>query len=339
MDPISQAFIGSGFAQSFAKKANQNKTAFFCGAVGGLVPDLDVLIRSANDPLLSIEYHRHFTHSVFFSPIGGLLVASLLWLLFYRKKEKFLIIYIFSSLGYLTHGILDSCTAYGTQILWPFSDYRATWNVVSIIDPLFTVPLIIFSLFSLKRKEYGIARSGIYLCFIYLLYGFYNQLSAREFITNIAKERNHEIDRIFIAPTLANNILWRTVYQYGDKYYIDAVNVAPFKDPVFYPGNSVPAIDKETVFANIPSNSVQRNDIRRFAHFAKDYIYIYPNTKNIIADLRYGSMPNGIHSLWGIIIDENNPQNHVKFSGMRGFRKDIKDNYSTMIKGEKIQDN
>lgn len=338
MDPVSQAFIGSGVAQSFAKKPNHNRTAFLCGAVGGLVPDLDVLIRSQNDPLLSIEYHRHFTHSIFFTPIGGFLVAALLWLFFYRKKEQFLTIYLFSSLGYMTHGLLDACTAYGTQLLWPFSDYRATWNTVSIVDPLFTVPLAIFCLFSFKRKDCGIARSGVYLCLVYLLYGFYNQLSARDFITKIAQERGHEIERIFVAPTLANNILWRTVYQSQDKYYIDAVNVAPFKDPVFYPGEKVDVIDKETIFPDLSADSVQRNDIRRFAHFAKDYIYLYPGTKNIIADLRYGTMPNGIYSLWGIVVDDKNPQQHVNFAGMRSLKAVKKDQYSKMIKGEKSED-
>ncbi len=318
MDPISQAFIGSGVAQSFAKNKNNIKRAFFCGAIGGLVPDLDIFIRSTSDSLLSLEYHRHFTHSLFFIPFGGLITAGLLWIIFfYKKKQKFFSVYIFTTLGFATHGLLDSCTAYGTQILWPFSDYRATWNLVSIVDPLFTIPLIGFTLLSYYKKDYKLARSGVYLCLIYLLYGFYNKLSAQEYIEKIAKERGHKIEKIFLSPSLANNILWRSIYKSGDKYYIDAVNVAPFKEAVFYKGDNVDVIDKEKVFPNLPTNSRQRQDIRRFSHFAKDYIYISNLNKNIISDLRYSFVPSGTNSIWGIIIDENNPQNNAQFVSLR----------------------
>ena len=43
-------------------------------------------------------------------------------------------------MGYATHGLLDSCTSYGTQLFWPFSDVRVAWDTMSIVDPLFTVP-------------------------------------------------------------------------------------------------------------------------------------------------------------------------------------------------------
>jgi len=336
MDPLSQAFIGSGVAQSFSKKGVQVRQALFCGAIGGLMPDIDILIRSNIDPLKAIEYHRHFTHSLFFIPFGGLFVAALLWLIFFRKnkKQKFSIIYLFSTLGYATHGLLDSCTAYGTQILWPFSDYRASWSVISIIDPLFTLPLIAFCILSYFKKERKYARSGIYLCMIYLLYGFYNQLSAKSYILDVAKNRGHEVEKIFMNPSLANNILWRSVYKSGNNYYIDAVNVRPFRNTVFYKGSKVEAIDKELVFDKIPKGSKQRDDIRRFSHFTKGYIYLHPNSNNVIADLRYSAVPNDIESLWGIKIDEENPQNHVKFISLRKVGSKQRQNFVGMVKGE-----
>ncbi|GIS21122.1 MAG: hypothetical protein CM15mP120_30380 [Pseudomonadota bacterium] len=44
--------------------------------------------------------------------------------------------------GYATHGLLDACTSYGTQLFWPFSNVRVAWNNSSIVDPLFTLPLV-----------------------------------------------------------------------------------------------------------------------------------------------------------------------------------------------------
>ena len=74
MDPISQATVGAAFAQSKANKKNILSISVI-GFLAGLAPDLDVLIRSSTDPMLSLEYHRQFTHSLFFIPFGALIVA------------------------------------------------------------------------------------------------------------------------------------------------------------------------------------------------------------------------------------------------------------------------
>src|SRR5690606_29471703 len=64
------------------------RKTWWLGALGGMAPDLDVIIRSASDPLLALEYHRHFTHSLAFIPIGGLLVAApFLWLARDQPRE------------------------------------------------------------------------------------------------------------------------------------------------------------------------------------------------------------------------------------------------------------
>ncbi|MDT8282362.1 MAG: metal-dependent hydrolase [Gammaproteobacteria bacterium] len=58
MDPISQAVLGASLSQSFSKDKTQLKSALVIGALAAMTPDLDVLIRSADDPLLFLEYHR-----------------------------------------------------------------------------------------------------------------------------------------------------------------------------------------------------------------------------------------------------------------------------------------
>ena len=74
MDPISQGTVGAAFAQSSANRGNIVKIGFI-GFLAGLAPDLDVLIRSETDPILFLEYHRQFSHSLFFIPLGSLIVA------------------------------------------------------------------------------------------------------------------------------------------------------------------------------------------------------------------------------------------------------------------------
>ena len=74
MDPLTQGVLGSTAAQLLAKPT-QKFTAVILGFLSGMAADMDVLIRSSNDPLFSLEYHRHFTHALIFIPFEALLCA------------------------------------------------------------------------------------------------------------------------------------------------------------------------------------------------------------------------------------------------------------------------
>ena len=108
MDLLTQGLVGSAVAQAFADSKAQTR-ATWCGAVAGMAPDLDALIRSSADPLLNLDYHRHFSHSLAFIPVGATLVALLIWWLS-RRRFDFREIWQACMLGYATHGLLDACT-------------------------------------------------------------------------------------------------------------------------------------------------------------------------------------------------------------------------------------
>ena len=74
MDPITQGVVGAAAAQTSAKKKNILGIGII-GILAGLAPDLDIFIRSTTDPILFLEYHRQFSHSLIFIPVGALLVA------------------------------------------------------------------------------------------------------------------------------------------------------------------------------------------------------------------------------------------------------------------------
>ncbi len=161
MDPLSQASLGASLSQSFANDKSKQLSALVIGMLAGMAPDLDVLIRSAENPILFLEFHRQFTHSLIFIPFGALICALVFYSVmrsnwFHKKwpsaKLSFPQVYLFSFLAYATHGLLDACTSYGTQLFWPFSTERFAWNTVSIIDPLFTFPVLILVLLSAYRK-------------------------------------------------------------------------------------------------------------------------------------------------------------------------------------------
>ena len=331
MDPVSQGLLGSCLAGFFSKKKHLKKAAF-CGFIGGVAPDLDIFIRSSSDPLLSVDYHRHFSHSLFFSPIGGLIVSIFLFLIF-RKKLSFKQIYLFSFIGYFSHGLLDACTSYGTVLFWPFSDLRIGLNIISIIDPIFTGILFVCFLISIIRNSLLTIRIGLVLGILHLSFNFIKYQQVKVYVNNIAIDRKHKIERLFLNPTIGNNVLWRSVYKHGNQYFIDAVYFPLFGVPNFKEGSKVKVIDKESVFPGLPENSTQRKDIIRFAYFSQNYIYLHPDYNNLIADLRYGTLPYDDKSLWGIEIDYNEPDNHVSFKSIRNFNDKVYNEFWNMLKG------
>ena len=163
MDPISQGALGAVAGASCADRTTVRK-AVAVGGAAGMLADADIFISSASDPLLIIEYHRHFSHSLVFIPLGALLCAGVFWLLTAKRWQlSFRQLYLFSLAGYSTSGLLDACTSYGTHLLWPFSDARTAWSIISIIDPIFTVMLLIAIVTGALEQRFAILREERHL--------------------------------------------------------------------------------------------------------------------------------------------------------------------------------
>jgi inner membrane protein len=157
MDIITQAALGATLATAVAP-SRQRRLAAGIGLVAGVLPDFDTLIQSGNDPLLVLDFHRHFTHALAFIPVGALLAALLLWP-FLRRRLGFGRMYLYSFAGYGLAGLLDACTSYGTQLWLPFSDERVAWNLIAVFDPLFTLLLLISLLITVRRPDSRRART------------------------------------------------------------------------------------------------------------------------------------------------------------------------------------
>jgi membrane-bound metal-dependent hydrolase YbcI (DUF457 family) len=199
MDPISQGAVGAAFSQTAASRESLRAYAIF-GCLAGMAPDLDVFIQSSTDPLLFLEYHRHFTHALVFIPVGALIVTSVLFRLF-RHPLSWQQAYLAAFIGYATHGLLDACTSYGTLLLWPFSDVRVAWNNVSVVDPLLTLPLlglIISSAISRKRR-YAVAAVAWLLTYLGL--GMVQHERASDAARQMALAKGHQCGRPFTNMT------------------------------------------------------------------------------------------------------------------------------------------
>ena len=334
MDPVSQGAVGAAFAQSAAKKENIILIGFI-GFLAGLAPDLDVLIRSEDDPILFLEYHRQFSHSLFFIPIGSFFIALFIFP-FVRSLMSLKMVYIASFLGYATHGLLDACTSYGTQLFWPFSDQRVTWNNISIVDPIFTIPIVILLAIAITKRKRIFSFIAIGWITFYLSLGFIQYERTLSAAMDLANSRGHNAERMTLKPSFGNLILWKSIYQHEETYYVDAIRTV--HSSTWCLGESIEMFDYQYHLPSLDKDSQQAKDIERFRWFSQDYLG-YDDKNSLVTDIRYSMIPNQIAPMWGLVIDtEQSIDNHATWWTSRSLDQSQLDLFKEMLSGKKCED-
>jgi len=315
MDIVTQGLIGATLAQAGARP-NEVRLASFVGFCAPLLADADALIRSAEDPLLFLEYHRHFSHALLFIPVGALIASLLLWPLL-RKRLAFNRIYLYALLGYATAGFLDACTSYGTHLLWPFNDDRIAWSIISIFDPLFSLALITALVIGIVKHQPLAARFGMMFAAAYLSLGViqHDRAEARAHLQ--AQQRGHIAERLIVKPTMGNLLLWRSVYETDGMYYVDAVRVGLPDNSKVFTGNRVQAFDINRDLPQLTDQMMVYRDIERFELFSDGFLAWHPERPNVLGDVRYAMLPTSIRPLWGIELQLDAPDEHVTFNTYR----------------------
>ena len=330
MDPLSQGVLGGSASLAVTEKAHV-LVAVLCGVFAGMAPDLDAFIRSDKDPLLYLEYHRQFTHALIFIPFGALICATVFKVTFARKLS-FRLIYLYSFVGYATHGLLDSCTTYGTQLFWPFSNTRVAWHSISIIDPLFTIPLVLIVAWGLLKHNNRFGYIALAWAFAYLSFGALQGHRAQSYGEQLAASRGHETIRLEAKPSFANLLVWKIIYETDGRFFVDAVRMG--LETTFYPGQSVQKLNVERDLPWLEKKSQQAADLARFRWFSNDYLALSAERENFVIDMRYSLLPNEVDGLWGIQLNpylENNE--HVNFVWDRQVSKRKQRQLVQMIRG------
>jgi inner membrane protein len=299
MDLLTQGLLGASVAQS-ASAGKDARVAAAVGMVAGLLPDVDVLITSASDPLLFLDFHRHFTHALVAVPVLALLAGLVVWP-FVRKRLGFGRTYVYALLGCAFAGVLDACTSYGTHLFWPFTDQALALSIVSIVDPVVSVLLAVGLLFGLRSRRRRPSAVALLLVVAYLGAGLAQHDRAQAAAAQLAASRGHTPERALVKPTLAHIVLWRSLYTLDGRIYADAVRVSPFGGVVVYPGESVRLIDANAVLrADDPAASLEP-ELARFSRFASGLLVRHPQRAEMIGDARFAMSPTSLRPLWGIV--------------------------------------
>jgi len=309
MDPLSQAAFGAAAAQISAPRKHA-AAAIVAGGLGGMAADLDIFIQSSANPTLGLFLHRHFTHSLPFVPVGGLLMALALWgvLKFLHakfpergaRKPQFKKLWLFCTIGYATHGLVDTLTSYGTVLLWPFTETRFALDWVAIIDPIVTVPLLVGIWLSYWQKSSRILAYCCGFVFIYIAFlGAWHARTTALMQAHLAKTKI-TAENLRVLPVLFKPFKYRGVYLTQGR--IEVANISTHLNGAYTiaHGGSVLLFDVE---AYAKQNPQLAETIKRYAWFADGFIGQYATLPLVLGDFRYGRFETPVDPLWGLKID------------------------------------
>lgn len=316
MDTVTQAALGgaiglAGFSNTFGRRA------IVIGALAGTVPDFDVVMGLAGETAGWL-HHRGITHSLIATPFMGLALGWLTWRWHvvratgteasirrseHSARAKWMWLWV---LCLVTHPLLDFFTPYGTQLLAPFSDHRFALDAMAIIDPAYTLPLLLAIVVGLMvgvRSKFSanLAGAALLATTAYLFFALGENEKAVTLAENSLDEQQIEARQVRAYPTLLQPFYRRVVARQADGSaqigYLSTLNPGA----VTWQHHSAAPRDMVQAFMDDPVVEVftwfSRGDVQWQAVVQND-----GTTRLYLTDLRYGvpGQEKGPTGMWGL---------------------------------------
>lgn len=286
MDLVTQTVLGAAVGEVVLGKKAGNK-AIMWGAVGGLIPDLDVLVVPFFNEVDGLFVHRGFSHSLVFA---FLLAPVLGWLIhrIHRKKMRItrsewtkLVFW-----AAFTHPLLDYFTTYGTGAFLPFSDYRVEFGTIGIVDVFYTLPLLLVLIVIMFINRTSVFRrrailAVVMLTSVYLAGTVVNKVYMNRVFENAFAAQSIEYQRLKTTPLPLSNFLWMGIAETEAGYHMALYSNFDATEP------------REFIY--IPRNDAKlqgiANDenLKKLIRFTKGFYHVNEDEKGLyLADLRFG---------------------------------------------------
>jgi len=300
MDTITQGLAGAVIGQAISDKKLVRKITFLA-FLTAMLPDLDVFIRSFHNPLIFISYHRQFTHSLIFIPVGGLiamLLGLLIWPALRPYKWRVLLI---TTLSYATHGVIDVMTTYGTELFWPFSQLRLSWDIISIVDPVVTVVLLLGTVIAYSYRRPNAARWAICAFLLYIGFACWQHHRGMQAQQQLIAKRHQQTVQRRVVPELGHLFRWRSVYIYNNNVYFDGVSTPLWGKSTVKKGVYLPLMTDAQLPNDIRHNIFAEHAYKTFKWFCQDYVVLVRKHPLVVADARLIRGMHPLKLLWGLL--------------------------------------
>lgn len=290
MDSLTQIVLGAALAAAIAPPEHR-RAALLAGAALGTLPDLDVLPINllTDDPVARMTWHRSVSHSLLVLPF----VAWAIWTWFRgrggRVAQSPVRWFWAMQAALLTHPVLDAFTVYGTQLWWPLPIKPVMWSSVFIIDPLYTIWLLLACAAAWFLRERRVAQSalvlGLTMSSLYLGASLWAKHAVEQEAQRSLALHNLEDAPRFSVPMPFNILLWRVVAMTPDGFVEGERSLVADSGPIRFREHASDVRELSRVF-DYPS--VQR--LHWFNHgFMKAQV---SDERLVVSDLRMGAEPD-----------------------------------------------
>lgn len=287
MDTLTHGLIGilgskTGFSQ------RNGKVAAIAFLIGAIFPDIDLIV-SFFGPEFSLRYHRGITHSIIAAPVFAMFIAAVIYR--FASFKKFVLLSVIVALGIYSHILFDLITSYGTVIFDPVSTKRYSWNLVFILDPFITIPVVLGLILCWKRSDRAWIISVSILTFlvIYLMLNLFVRLLYEDKLEGFAAANSIAVKRSTVYPRPLAPFFWMGVIETEDTFYRLDYSILK-KVPVRL--DKIAKI-KENIFLDRANYLTVTNLFKWFADYPiADYTEV--NGEHIVRyyDLRFNVIPN-----------------------------------------------
>ncbi|HSL91439.1 MAG TPA: metal-dependent hydrolase [Candidatus Limnocylindrales bacterium] len=196
MDTVTHGLTGWLIARAIPSEEGR-KEATVAVVVGSLLPDADN-VASLFGSELYLRIHRGISHSFAGVGVTSLLVALLICK--YGKWKDLKKLFLLTLLGQLSHIALDLLNSYGTQIFQPFSDARVSFDLLFVIDLVFTGIIVLGLLLSRYRPSR--ARAALVVLTVYVGFAAFLHLRAEDAIRQAAVRHGVPVVSSWALPRL-----------------------------------------------------------------------------------------------------------------------------------------
>lgn len=315
MDSVSQIALGAAVSVAVMGRRTALWKAALWGAACGTLPDLDALI-DHGDALSNMVLHRADSHALFWlSLLAAPLGTSFAWLLSERQHLRRWVLATWLTL--ITHPLLDWMTVYGTQLLRPFSSEPLGLGSIFIIDPLYTLPLLIGTGVALRNGAHALRWNalGLLLSCAYLAWS----ALAQQHVSRLAREQlaEHKVQALLVTPSPFNTVLWRIVALTPEGYLEGFHSLLDAPGPLRFQSYARGAELQEALRDHAPVQTLSR--------FSDGFVKLERDGAGLvrISDLRMGQEP---HYVFSFVVARETPQGleRLESAEAAGSRGDVR---------------
>ncbi len=223
MDPVTHLLTGAAIGEAYLGKKAGNKAVLW-GAAAGILPDIDVLLGQFMSMVNEFTFHRGVTHSIVFvlmiSPVFGIFLNKI-----YKNTpvswKRWTVLFL---LALTSHLLLDFFTNWEMLLFWPL-DYKVANQNIFVIDPLFTLPLLVCIVWMMFKRQKSqirkkLAVAGLLISTGYMTLTLINKVYINRIFADALAEQNISYIKFKTKPTVFNNILWVVTAETSKGFYI-----------------------------------------------------------------------------------------------------------------------